>query len=84
MKKVYIKPYLAVESFQLNAAIAASCSEEGYITLGRYLNSCDDNEGSGWFAEPLCDLDAVGEDGDYDTPCYHGPITTGNMPFIYS
>lgn len=82
MKKVYIKPYLAVESFQLNAAIAASCSEEGFETLNRYKSGCTHE--SGWFAGDVCDLDAVGEDGDFDEPCYHGPITTGNMPFIYS
>lgn len=83
MKKVYTKPYLAVESFQLNAAIAASCSEEGYLTLGRYTMNCKHE--SGWFnVDGICELDAVGGDGDYDYPCYHGPITTSNTPFIFS
>ena len=33
MKKTYTKPYLAVESFQLDAAIATSCSEQNKPVL---------------------------------------------------
>lgn len=47
MKKTYSKPYLAVESFQLNAAIAGACS--GKITLGHSVDACHthdrDNKG---------------------------------------
>ena len=47
MKKTYVKPYIAVESFQLNAAIAASCSSENKLALGLGMNTCtlSDNKG---------------------------------------
>ena len=40
MKKTYSKPYIAVESFQLDAAIASSCSSTGKMPLHFGQNSC--------------------------------------------
>lgn len=45
MKKEYIKPYLAVESFQLNAAIAGACT--GKITLNQSVDECTTHDGNG-------------------------------------
>lgn len=40
MKREYIKPYLAVESFQLDAAIAGACSGENMMALNHDVNDC--------------------------------------------
>lgn len=39
MKREYQKPYLAVESFQLNAAIAGACAGKDNI-LSHRVNTC--------------------------------------------
>ncbi len=74
MKKTYTKPYLVAESFQLDAAIAASCSQGGKETLNHYLNSCDHE--SGYFGDACDPFDVTDFEGgdDNDTICYHGPI----------
>ena len=61
MKKEYMKPYLAVESFQLDAAIAGSCS--GKVVLGHSLETCtlDDDKGIN-YGDPFLGL-ACGKDG---------------------
>lgn len=73
MKKTYTKPYLVVESFQLDAAIAANCSSQGFIPIGHGEDSCTlDGE---FFNLNNCQTDLTGPDGDgNDTICYHGPI----------
>lgn len=80
MKKEYQKPYLAVESFQLNAAIATGCSSEGKQPIHYAENTCwlGDNEGEqpSVFIGAACEVDVVngvGGDGN-DTLCYQGPI----------
>ena len=80
MKREYQKPYLAMESFQLNAAIAASCSSEGKQPIHYGENTCimGDDPGES-FIEYLgnaCALDIVGTVGgdQNDTICYHGPF----------
>ena len=40
MKREYRKPYLAMESFQLNAAIAASCSSDNKQPIHYGENTC--------------------------------------------
>lgn len=87
MKRKYSTPYLAVESFQLNAAIAASCSSQGYMPLNHYdYATCKDHTVGGYFFNAdHCDVDLTPDDGDgSDTICYHGPIATGGITFIYS
>lgn len=82
MKKTYTKPYIVVESFQLDAAIAASCSSEGKLALNHGMDICTSIEeapGLAFFGLPC---EAGGghnvidpSDGDSNnTICYHGPI----------
>ena len=81
MKKDYKKPYLLVESFQLDAAIAASCSSETKIPLHYGLDSCTLEEemfGFGYFGNQ-CRHDVKVEGDGNDTICYHGPIPAAAM-----
>lgn len=77
MKKIYIKPILVIESFQLDASVAASCSSQGYIPIGYGEDSCT-SAGGAFFNYDNCEMDLTGAGGDgNDTPCYHGPFLTG-------
>ena len=82
MKKTYVKPELVVESFQLNAAVAASCSSEGGEAINYSETQCEHD--GGYFALDACEIPVTGADQKYDNNssdefCYHGP-----MIFIYS
>lgn len=71
MKKEYVKPYLALESFQLVAALAGACSEGGSSPLNSGIDSCI-----------LADDTLFGsacEDSVHDYPelCYQGPVNGG-------
>ena len=84
MKKEYKKPLIAVESFQLDAAVAGTCVANGFIPIGHGEDNC-------WFADRQffnynnCQFDLTGPGGDgNDTLCYHGPTETGGMTFISS
>lgn len=91
MKKIYSKPYLAVESFQLDAAIAASCSSQDYVPIGYGENNCGlgtpaAGEGKQYqfFNHDNCAFDLVDFAGDgNDTECYHGPHLSG-VTFVAS
>ena len=85
MKKTYTKPYLVVESFQLDAAIAASCSPTKG-SLGYSVNTCTLSDEKGTYAPTLHVLGlACGSVGEVDIVnpkpgsdendgyCYHGP-----------
>ena len=86
MKKTYTKPYIAMESFQLDAAIAASCTSDDKQSLGYAVNTCtlSDNKGIqlptahvlGLACAAVGEVDivngGVGSDLN-DTYCYHGP-----------
>lgn len=86
MKKEYRKPILLVESFQLDAAVAAVCSEEGGRPLNHSIGDCWDNtEDKYIFSDDLaCGFDAtIGDAADpNDSACYHGPEL--GVTFIYS
>ena len=83
MKKTYVKPELVVESFQLDAAIAASCSSQGYIPINYGENNCTFDNGQ-FFNYNNCQMDLTGSEGDgNDTLCYHGPLLAGST-FISS
>ena len=90
MKKEYKKPVIFIESFQLNAAIAGSCSDEtNEKPINHYATTCGYGIGNefNWqfFSEDTCDVDLVGESGDgNDTPCYHGPILSGGTTFVWA
>lgn len=85
MKRTYSKPYLLVESFQLDAAIAASCSSEGGVALNHAVGTCWNNTDDKYFFNAdYCDVDLTGpEDDGGDTLCYHGPTLAGRT-FITS
>lgn len=89
MKKKYEKPVLIIESFQLDATIAASCSSNNYLPLGYTENDCGIDEITEGryqlFGPNQCEFDLVGSGGDgNDTICYHGPILTDGIMFISS
>ena len=77
MKKAYTKPYLAVESFQLDAAIANSCSSEGKLAINSGVNDCTFRAIDPNITQfgPACSIDIVNFNtyGRYNTFCYHGP-----------
>lgn len=88
MKKKYVKPILVIESFQLDAAIAASCSSQRFIPINYGENSCGFDEISKgywqFFNYDNCEMDLTGPGGDgNDTLCYHGPMLAGST-FISS
>lgn len=88
MKKKYEKPIFIVESFQLDASIAASCSSQGYIPINYGENNCGFDEISNghyqFFGIDNCEFDLTGHGGDgNDKDCYHGPFEA-NATFINS
>lgn len=83
MKKKYEKPVLIIESFQLDATIAASCSGQGFIKINYGEDDCT-FDGGQFFNNNNCQMDLTGPDGDgNDTICYHGP-SLANVTFISS
>lgn len=86
MKKDYKKPYLLVESFQLDAAIAASCSSEKKMPLHYGLDTCTlevDMPGFNYFGN-LCIHDVQVEGDGNDLICYHGPKGEATAMFMNS
>lgn len=94
MKKTYKKPLIAVESFQLDAAIAGACADSAeetgkqFVKIGLAADQCV-HEG-GYFADGVCDVGIfdIGSTGILgggdvnDAFCYHGPIA--GLVFINS
>ena len=80
MKRNYNKPYLVMESFQLNAAVATSCSGEGKQPIHYGDNTCRVGDNSDEqqidYLGNACVMDIVGDVGgdSNDTFCYHGPF----------
>ena len=81
MKRTYTKPLIAMESFQLNASLAAACSTQTDdatglpgIAIHYGENTCTANEekpGLGYFGA-MCDDNVVDVGGDgNDGICYH-------------
>ena len=84
MKKAYSKPMIAVESFHLDAAVAASCSSQGFKPINYGENDCSFDDGQ-FFNLYNCQVDLTGPNGDgNDTICYHGPTAAGGFIFISS
>ena len=93
MKKTYRKPYLGVESFQLNAAVAATCSGGNSrssprgISINHWETTCafPDNNNPQFFSLSNCQIDLTDAslDGN-DTLCYHGPMLSNGITFTYS
>lgn len=89
MKREYQKPYLAMESFQLNAAIAASCTSAGKspINYGRYDCKLGDDPGEQYdvYFGAVCDVDVYTQSGDgNDELCYHGLVAEMSSLYVYS
>ena len=85
MKKKYVKPYIVVESFQLNAAVASACSSENKLALHHGMDSCTAEEEAptlNYFGN-LCVHDVQIEGDGNDLICYHGP-TPANTIALYS
>lgn len=80
MKKTYVKPALAVESFVLSQSIAANCGVSGGETeWGRPCHGdktiCGWEDILGrvlWLSEPAC-KEIVGPDYGYGGICYNNP-----------
>lgn len=86
MKRTYEKPMLTVDSFQLDAAIAASCSSEGKIPIGYADVQCLESNmpGIGLIFSNDCGLDVTADAFNYggdgnDTYCYHGPFNPNGL-----
>lgn len=89
MKKEYQKPYLAVESFQLNAAIAASCTSEDKAPINHGQYDCKLGDNPGEIEDVIfgaaCVDDVYTQSGDgNDFFCYHGPVADMSSVFVYS
>ena len=96
MKKVYTKPSIAVESFQLDAAVAGTCADKGSLTILHGTENCGygvPDPGSRLFGHQWqyynwdnCSVDLTSPFGgdDNDRYCYHGPILTNGLTFLNS
>lgn len=83
MRKKYIKPYLAVEPYQLDASVAAACSTENKIPIYYSDYNCF-HPGSFSFATQ-CDNNVVDPGpGQGDVPCTHGVYGPAGLAFTYS
>ncbi len=70
MKKYYEKPIIALESFQLNAAIADACSTYGYIPINQGELSCSFGGGQ-YYSYINCQIDLSGPANDaHDSPTH--------------
>lgn len=81
MKKEYSKPYIVMESFQLNAAIATTCTSSGKYPLNHTQDTCiDDGDkagepGIGYFG-PACPDNVLNPGGEQDDAfCYHNALS---------
>ena len=89
MKKKYSKPYIFIESFQLDASIATSCSAENKYPIHFGVQTCSaGNEEGETYVDVLgnaCTINVSDNKGgdDNDTFCYHGSINPYDL-FINS
>lgn len=79
MKKTYIKPQIAFESFQLSTSIAASCALLGSQAAQYVCPVTDPDSGFTIFADgatSACDTVPVGGN---DSVCYDIPVANWNV-----
>ena len=74
MKKTYVKPQIAYESFQLSTSIAASCALFG-TNLAQYICPVEDPDTGLTIFTDLCQV--VPANGM--TPCYDVPSENWNV-----
>ena len=89
VKRPYVRPMLAFESYQLDAAIAVHCK----VPIGNTTYQCSVNlsgESIGWwttggefFNYQNCQTDLVGTGENNESVCYHGPHSTFNIYDIF-
>ena len=83
MKKVYTRPKVAFESFQLDAALAKDCQ----IIMRYGTRTCSVNSFSGpggeFFNYYNCQTDLVGDGPNGESVCYHGPTGTWEITDIF-
>lgn len=86
MKKTYSKPYLAVESFQLDAAVANSCSSEQKMAINANIDTCNFSRIDPNITQfgAACPINVLVTYGEHNTFCYHGPLVDLNTIAIYS
>lgn len=75
MKKAYTKPYLAAESFQLDAAVASSCSSQNRIAINANVDTCNFHQFNPSITQfgLACTTNVLMTYGKFNTFCYHGP-----------
>ena len=95
MKKEYQAPYLVMESFQLDAAIAATCSSQEASVWGESMkvnkfplnyseDTCVPDNGLDHFNLFNCQMDVTPAEGDgADSVCYQAPFWYLDV-YIYS
>lgn len=79
MKKRYIKPQIAYESFQLSTSIAASCALLGSQSAQYVCPVTDPDSGFILFTDDIsspCDTAPVGGN---DSVCYDVPVANWNV-----
>ncbi len=89
MKRPYVCPTLAFESFQLDAAVAIQCA----VPIGNTTYQCSVDLGGGgkygyggggeFFNYINCQTDLVGDGPNGESVCYHGPHSTFNIYAIF-
>ncbi len=74
MKKEYVKPYLALESFQLVAALAGACNGAGQTPLNQSIDECTAvEEGGGMLFGNACTVNVHLQ----PNICHQGPVNGG-------
>lgn len=79
MKKAYVKPQIAYESFQLSTSIASGCALLGSNAARYICPVTDPDSGFTLFADDIaspCDTAPVGGN---DTVCYDVPVANWNV-----
>lgn len=89
MKKEYAKPFLAVESFQLDAALAGACKDAGALELiGPTADKCIKDLGGGdiifSFACAQQNGDDITHNDSNDELCYQAFQPSIGSVMIYS
>ena len=79
MKKPYIKPQIAFESFQLSTSIAASCALLGTNSAQYVCPVEDPDSGFMLFAEDITSLCDTAPMGGNDGICYDVPLENWNV-----
>lgn len=93
MKKIYSKPMIEIDAFELTTSLAASCSNQVDFGPGipgssdKRYQQCDDFKGSGFLSIiPGVSVNSAGNtpfyaDGSANCDCYY---TSGGMGYFMS